>query len=120
MEDTTVTIIILGIEVKILVKDLDQAGSYGLCFPTKAEIHLSMVLKAEQVLAILSHEIGHFMYSKTRDPEGANMSGEDFGTICEHWAGIIPQLNMLHFEFAEDGTLESVVQLHEVEEGEFN
>ena len=114
--DNSVCIIILGLEVKILVKDLDQAGSYGLCFPIKEEIWLSEVLKDYQVLPILCHEIGHFLFNRTREGDSANMSSEDFSTLSEHWAGIIPQLNLLHFEFRDDGTLESVVQLHEVED----
>jgi hypothetical protein len=115
MEETP-TIILLGVPVKLFIKDLEQAGSYGLCFPTKAEIHLAKSLKAENVLSILCHEIAHFLYSKTRNPEGDNMSGEDFSTLSEHWAGIIPQLNMLHFEFGSDGTLEFVAELVEVAE----
>ncbi len=114
--DNSVSLIILGIEVKILVKDLDQAGAYGFAYYTKRELHLAETLTEKNALAILCHEISHILYAGSRDPEGASMTNEDFCNLSEHWAGIIPQINMLHFLFSEAGTLEDVVQLHEVED----
>jgi len=114
----SVCIIILGIEVSLSVKDLSAAQSLGTCSWTHDEIALASKLKNTQVMPFLCHEIAHYMYNKTRDFEGAGMSSEDFSTLSEHWAGIIPQINMLHFEFSDDGTLEDIVQLHEVEDME--
>ena len=115
MEDTP-TIIILGLDVEVRVKDLTSVGMAGLCHWGTQKIDLANDLKAEQVLQVLCHEIAHFMFNRTRDADKGATDSEDFAVLSEHWAGIIPQLNLLHFEFREDGTLESVVQLIEVED----
>ena len=100
---------VFGRKVAIYLGWLGDA--YGLSSPYRHRISLSNELTEDTALDVLCHEIAHIMYNMTRDSEGSVMTSEDFATLSEEWARIIPQLRKLTFEFSTyDGGL---VRLYE-------